>query len=85
MAVKNHHSVDRVLGDQSIENPTLKTLLCVLKMAENMVDLPEKLAQCDVDFEWQKISAKVLEFTGLSDYDYEDLKDAVRYTIGGKF
>jgi len=82
MAVKNHHSVDRVLDDQSIENPTLKTLLCVLKMAEDMVNLPEKLAQCDVDFEWQKIGPKVLEFAGLSEYDYEDLRDAVRFTIG---
>ncbi len=84
LAVKNHHSVDRVLDDQSIENPTLKTLLCVLKMAEDMVNLPEKLAQCDIDFEWQKISAKVLEFTGLSEYDYEDLRDAVRFTIGNE-
>lgn len=82
LAVKNHHSVDRVLDDQSIENPTLKTLLCVLKMAEDMVNLPEKLAQCDIDFEWQKIGNKVLEFTGLSEYDYEDLRDAVRFTIG---
>ena len=84
LAVKNHHSVDRVLDDHSIENPTLKTLLCVLKMAEDMVNLPEKLAQCDVDFEWQKIGGKVLEFTGLSEYDYEDLRDAVRFTIGNE-
>ncbi|WP_168204165.1 HDOD domain-containing protein [Aliikangiella coralliicola] len=82
LAVKNHHSTDRVLDDQSIENPTLKTLLCVLKMAEHMVNLPEKLAQSDIDFEWQKIGAKVLEFVGLSEYDYEDLEDAVRYTLG---
>ena len=84
LAVKNHHSVDRVLDDQTIENPTLKTLLCVLKMAEDMVNLPEKLAQCDIDFEWQKISEKVLEFTGLSEYDYEDLRDAVRFTLGNE-
>jgi HD-like signal output (HDOD) protein len=84
LAVKNHHSVDRLLDDQSVENPTLKTLLCVLKMAEDMVNLPEKLAQCDVDFEWQKVGGKVLEFTGLSEYDYEDLRDAVRFTLGGE-
>jgi len=82
LAVKNHHSVDRILDDQSIENPTLKTLLSVLKMAEDMVNLPDKLAQCDIDFEWQKVGSKVLEFTGLSEYDYEDLRDAVRFTIG---
>jgi len=81
LAVKHHHSVDRVLDDKTIENPTLKTLLCVLKMAENMVNLPDHLAQCDVDFEWQNISEKVLEFTGLSEYDYVDLRDAVRYKL----
>lgn len=85
LAVKNHHSVDRVLDDQSIESPTLKTLLCVLKMAEHMVNLPEKLAQSDIDFEWQKIGGKVLEFSGLSEYDYEDLEDAVKYTLGHSF
>ena len=85
LAVKNHHSVDRLLDDQSIENPTLKTLLCVLKMAEHMVNLPEKLAQSDIDFEWQKIGSKVLEFSGLSEYDYEDLEDAVRYTLSATF
>ncbi|WP_196139606.1 HDOD domain-containing protein [Aliikangiella sp. G2MR2-5] len=85
LAVKNHHSVDRVLDDQSIESPTLKTLLCVLKMAEHMVNLPEKLAQSDIDFEWQKVAPKVLDFTGLSEYDFEDLEDAVRYTLGKEF
>ena len=83
LAVKNHHSVARVIDDQSIENPTLKTLLCVLKMAEHMVNLAEKLAQSDVDFEWLIIGPQVLEFIGLSEYDFEDLEDAVKYTLGG--
>ncbi len=82
LAVKNHHSVARVLDDSSIENPTLKTLLCVLKMAEHMVNLPEKLAQSDIDFEWVKHGPKILEFSGLSEYDFEDLEDAVKYTLG---
>jgi len=85
LAVKNHHSIDRVLDDQSIENPTLKTLLCVLKMAEHMVNLPEKLAQSDRDFEWEKVGAQVLDFSGLSEYDFEDLEDAVKYTLGSNY
>ena len=85
LAVKSHHSVDRILDDQSIENPTLKTLLCVLKMAEHMVNLPEKLAQSDVDFEWKNVGPKVLEFIGLSEYDFEDLEDAMKYTLGKDF
>jgi len=84
LAVKNHHSVARVLDDQSIENPTLKTLLCVLKMAEHMVNLPEKMAQSDIDFEWQKVGGKVLEFIGLSEYDFEDLEDAMKYTLNSE-
>jgi HD-like signal output (HDOD) protein len=85
LAVKHHHSVARVLDDHSIENPTLKTLLCVLKMAEHMVNLPDKLAQSDVDFEWQQVGPKVLEFIGLSEYDFEDLEDAMKYNLGNDF
>lgn len=81
LAVKNHHSVDRVLDDSSIESPSLKTLLCVLKMAEKIVDLPYQLAQSDINFEWNKVSAKILDFVGLSEYDYEDLEDAVQYVL----
>ncbi|MGX5174836.1 HDOD domain-containing protein [Aliikangiella sp. IMCC44653] len=85
LAVKHHHAVERVLDDNSIENPTLKTLLCVLKMAEHMVNLPEKLAQTEIDFEWQIMGPKILEFSGLSEYDFEDLEDAVQYALGKSF
>jgi len=48
LAVKHHHSVSKILDDSSIENPVLKTLICVLKMAEHMAHLSKKLGKSDV-------------------------------------
>jgi len=81
LAIKNHHSVNRILDDKSIQNPTMKTVLCVLKMAETLVNLPEKMAQVDVNFEWQICGPRVLDFMGLSEYDFQDLEDAVSYIL----
>ncbi|WP_144393958.1 HDOD domain-containing protein [Pleionea sediminis] len=82
-AVQNHHSVDRLLDDSSIENPKLKSLVSVLKVSENMVKLHWRLGGVDKDYEWDNIKISVLGFLGLSEYDQDDLEDAVSYTLGG--
>ncbi|NVJ51112.1 MAG: HDOD domain-containing protein [Gammaproteobacteria bacterium] len=82
-AVKNHHSVERLLDDNSIENPKLKSLVSVLKISEHMVKLHSRLGNCEVDYEWEQNKLSVLGFLGLSEYDEEDLEDAVSYTLGG--
>lgn len=82
-AVKNHHSVERLLDDASIENPKLKSLVSVLKISEHMVKLHQRLGGVDVDHEWNNNKLSVLGFLGLSEYDEEDLEDAVSYTLGG--
>lgn len=81
LVVKYHHSVSRVLGDTSIDHPNLKTMLCVLKMAEHMAGLPKKLGESDEDYEWENNVTAILDFIGLSEYDYDDLQDAVQYTL----
>jgi HD-like signal output (HDOD) protein len=82
-AVREHHSVERLLDDQSVENPKLKSLVSVLKISEHMVRQYQRLGGCDFDYEWQNIKTSVLGFLGLSEYDQEDLEDAVSYTLGG--
>jgi HD-like signal output (HDOD) protein len=82
-AVKNHHSVERLLDDSADENPKLKSLVSVLKISEHMVKLHKRLGAEDNDYEWDKIKLSVLGFLGLSEYDEEDLEDAVSYTLGG--
>ncbi len=81
LAVKHHHSVSKILDDSSIENPVLKTLICVLKMAEHMAHLSKKLGKSDKNYEWINTSESILDFLGLSEYDYDDLEDAVRYSL----
>ncbi|WMS89036.1 HDOD domain-containing protein [Pleionea litopenaei] len=82
-AVQNHHSVERLLDDSSIENPKLKSLVSVLKISEHMVRLYQRLGDAPKDYEWDIIKLSVLGFLGLSEYDEEDLEDAVSYTLGG--
>lgn len=82
-AVQNHHSVERLLDDSSIENPKLKSLVSVLKISEHMVRLYQRLGDAQKDYEWDIIKLSVLGFLGLSEYDEEDLEDAVSYTLGG--
>ncbi len=82
-AVRHHHSVDRLLDDSSIENPKLKSLVSVLKISEHMVKLHQRLGEQEIDYEWENIKVPVLGFLGLSEYDEEDLEDAVAYTLGG--
>ncbi len=82
-AVRNHHAVDRLLDDSSIENPKLKSLVCVLKISEHMVRLYSRIGRQQRDNEWDSIKSAVLGFLGLSEYDAEDLEDAVTYTLGG--
>ncbi len=82
-AVQNHHAADRLLDDSSIENPKLKSLVSVLKISEHMVKLHWRLGGVKEDYEWNNIKSVVLGFLGLSEYDTEDLEDAVSYTLGG--
>ncbi len=82
-AVRDHHSVERLLDDNTVENPKLKSLVAVLKISEHMVRLYSRLGGAREDYEWQKIKAGVLGFLGLSEYDQEDLEDAVSFTLGG--
>ena len=81
-AVKNHHSVERLLDDTSVENPQLKTLVSILKIAEHMVKLSQRLGGQTKEYEWDNIKASVLGFLGLSEFDLEDLEDAVTYMLG---
>lgn len=80
LAIKHHHSIDTVLQDKSASD-NLKRLLCILKMSEHIVKLPGKLANIEQDYEWQSISCKILGQMSLSEYEFDDLLDAVEYVL----
>ncbi|MGH1487572.1 MAG: HDOD domain-containing protein [Cellvibrionaceae bacterium] len=71
-AIHEHHNVDIVLADDS-QNPQKRTLLAILKMAENICGNYRNLGKQSEDHEWARIAEQVLVYVGLSQYDYDSL------------
>ena len=77
-AIANHHNVQTVFSEDSSRNSQLKTLLAILKMAENICACYRTLGQQDEDFEWASIETTILEYVGFSEYDFQILKESIR-------
>lgn len=75
-AIHEHHTIEKVFSHESAE-PTKKTLLAVLKMAEHICGTHRILGNCDIDFEWQRIEDLVLIYVGMSQYDFASLKQQI--------
>ena len=59
-----------------------ENLLAVLKMAEHICASYRVLGNQAVDHEWRVVGPLVLDYIGLSDYDFENLKQNIR-ELGG--
>ena len=77
-AIANHHNALAIFSDESSRNPQLKNLLAILKMAEHICSSYRVLGNQTVDHEWNAISHLVLDYVGLSDYDFESMKLSIR-------
>ncbi|OCW27288.1 histidine kinase [Pseudomonas sp. S3E12] len=77
-AIANHHNALAIFSDESSRNPQLKNLLAILKMAEHICSSYRVLGNQSVDHEWNAIGHLVLDYVGLSDYDFESLKLSIR-------
>lgn len=77
-AIANHHNALAIFSDESSRNPQLKNLLAILKMAEHICSSYRVLGNQTVDHEWDAISHLVLDYVGLSDYDFESMKLSIR-------
>ncbi|WP_177413555.1 HDOD domain-containing protein [Pseudomonas sp. R2-37-08W] len=77
-AIANHHNALAIFSDESSRNPVLKNLLAILKMAEHICSSYRVLGNQTVDREWEAIGHLVLDYVGLSDYDFESLKLSIR-------
>ncbi|MBX2808129.1 MAG: HDOD domain-containing protein [Cellvibrionaceae bacterium] len=71
LAIHEHHNVDKVFDNEQM--PQKKTLLAILKMAENVCGNYRDLGLQDVDHEWQRVASIILDYVGLTEYDYETL------------
>ncbi len=72
-AIHDHHNIEKAFTDEKTD-PTKKTLLAILKMAEHICGNCLVLGNQNEDFEWQRIEQMILEYVGFSTYDFESLK-----------
>lgn len=83
-AIANHHNALAVFRDESSRNTQtqLKNLLAVLKMSEHICASYRVLGNQSVDHEWNMVGPLVLDYIGLTEYDFEQLKQNIR-EMGG--
>ena len=77
-AIANHHNALAVFSDESSRNSQLKNLLAILKMAEHICSSYRVLGNQTVDHEWNAVGDLMLDYVGLSDYDFESMKLSIR-------
>ena len=83
--IAEHHSAVDIFSDKDKTNPDEKYLLAILKVAEHIAGLFRTIGNNDDDLEWQQIEEAVLDYLGLSQFDYEDIvAHAVDNGIGGQ-
>lgn len=76
--IASHHNALAIFTEESGRDAQLKTLLAILKMAENICGTHHILGNQNEDREWQSIEQLVLEYVGLSEYDFENLRESIR-------
>ena len=77
-AIANHHNALAIFSDESSRNSQLKNLLAILKMAEHICASYNVLGNQREDHEWNSVGPLVLDYVGLSDYDFENVKESIR-------
>lgn len=77
-AIANHHNALSIFSDDSSRHTHLKNLLAILKMAEHICGCYRILGRQEVDHEWEGIRALVLDYVGLSEYDFDNLRETIR-------
>ena len=77
-AIANHHNALAIFSDDSSRNSQLKNLLAILKMAEHICASHTVLGNQREDHEWDSIRHLVLDYIGLSEYDFDNLKESIR-------
>lgn len=83
--IAEHHNAIEIFSDKDKTAAEEKSYLATLKMGEHLAGLSRTLANNEVDEEWNQIKENVLEYIGLSQFDYEDLAGYVADNgIGGQ-
>jgi len=73
--IADHHSTDKIFATQDYGKPEKKNLLAILKIAEHICDLHHTLANQSTDHQWARLEEDILSYTGLSQYDFQGMKE----------
>jgi len=75
-AIHEHHSIEKIFLDETT-NPTKRTLLAILKMAEHICRSYRTLGNQEVDYEWLRIEELILLYVGMSQYDFTTMEQQI--------
>lgn len=73
-AIASHHNAQQIFSEQNPRDAELKNLLAILKMAEHICQAYRVLGNSQQDHEWDAVGGQILEYVGLSEYDFENLE-----------
>ena len=71
--IAEHHSAVDIFTEKYRTDPDEKYLLAILKIGEHLAGLFKSIGNNEDDLEWQQIEEAVLDYLGLSQFDYDDL------------
>jgi HD-like signal output (HDOD) protein len=76
--IANHHNALSIFSEDSARDTQQKNLLAVLKMAEHICNCFVTLGGQEEDHEWSVVGPLVLDYIGLSSYDFDMMKESIR-------
>ena len=76
--IAQHHNAINIFEDPNGRDAQLKNLLAILKMAEHICCCSDVLGAQSRDYEWEALHDHVLDYVGLSEYDFLTLRDTIR-------
>lgn len=73
--IAEHHNTLEQVSEQNITSSEKVDLFCLLKMAEHIGCCYKIIGQQECDHEWARLEKPILEYLGISQYDFLSLKD----------
>lgn len=71
--IRDHHDIRRLAFKNTHKNEDMYTLLSVLKMAEHIINLSERLGNQSVDYEWELIKNSLFDYVGINEERFEEV------------
>lgn len=82
-AIHDHHSARPIFADPDYPHSRKKSLLAILKMAEHICGNHRALGGQNEDHEWRELQEDLLIYVGLSEYDFQLMRDSLMDGLGG--